>query len=214
MPHLFRGHARIPPPFRGTGPRKVNDFQKGLLVKFTAILAALALTVGLSAPATAAVIGLRVEGGGTQQVYQLSNGNFLGLWGFDNREIANPGKGDVTISAASQIIAGFSGGASRIVAFYNGATPVNPGAKEFDPLDFGFTIADNARLFNSLWIEWKSGTLVYRQPAGGTTSMAARATRDGDPFAITPVPVPAALPLLLAGVGALALVARRRKTAA
>ena len=179
-------------------------------MKFSAILAALALSVGLAAPGHAAVIGLQVEGGGTQQVYALSNGNFLGLWGFDNREAANPGAGAVRISAASDIIGGFSGGASRIVAFYNGSTPVNPGAVEFAPLAFGFTVADNARLFNAIWIEWRGGTLVYRQPSRGTATMAARATRDGDPLAVTPVPVPAALPLLLAGLGGLVLASRRR----
>jgi hypothetical protein len=180
-------------------------------MKLTAILAALALATGLAAPAGASVIALRVEGGGTQQVYRLSNGNFLGLWGFDNRDFANPGKGDVTISAASQIIAGFSGGASRIVGFYNGSTPVNAGKAQFAPLTFSFTVADNTRLFNSLWVEWTSGNLVYRQPTGGTTTMAARKTLEGDP--LTPVPLPAALPLLLAGVGGLALLARRRKAA-
>ena len=178
-------------------------------------IAALAATVVFSAPASAAVIGLQAEGGGgPKPVYQLDNGNFLGLWGFDNRERANPGAGAVTISMASDIISGFAGGASRIVGLYNGATPVNDGASEFDPLTYSFTIADDARLFGSLWIEWTGGTLVFRQPAGSsTTSMAAVATLEGDPLAVTPVPLPTALPLLLAGLGAFGLVARRRKAA-
>jgi hypothetical protein len=177
----------------------------------TLLAAAIAAIAAFASGAQASVIALRVEGGGTQQVYRLSNGNFLGLWGFDNREAANPGKGAVTISAASDIINGFSGGASRIVRVYNGSTAVNPGKAQFTPVTFSFTIADNARLSNALWIEWTSGTLVYRQPAGGTATMAARATLQGDP--LTPVPVPAALPLLLAGLGGLALVARRRQVA-
>lgn len=181
-------------------------------MKLFTLLGALAVTAVLASPGTAAVIGLVVEGGGKQQVYKLDNGNFLGLWGFDNREKANPGAGAVKFSAASDLVDRFAGG-SRILRFYNGKTPVVPGAREFAPLMFGFAIDDNARLFNSVWIEWTSGNLVYRQPNGGTATMSARATLDGDPLAVTPVPVPAALPLLLAGLGALALAARRRKAA-
>lgn len=180
-------------------------------MKLSALLAALVLSLGISAPAGASVIAMTVEGGGIQQVYRLKNGNFLGLWGFDNRENANPGKGAVTISAASDLIAGFSGGAARIVGFYNGATPVNPGKAQFTPVVWGFTIGDNVRHSNALWIEWESGSLVYKQPRRGTSSMSARETLAGDP--LTPVPVPAALPLLLAGLGVLAIAGRRRKTA-
>jgi hypothetical protein len=180
-------------------------------MKPTALLAALVLFAGVAAPASASVIALRVEGGGTQQVYRLDNGNFLGLWGFDNRDFANPGKGAVTISTADDIIAGFAGGAGRILRFYNGSSPVNPGMAEFTPVTFGFTIEDNVRLSNAIWIEWEAGTLVYRQPTRGTATMAASATREGDP--LSPVPVPAALPLLLAGLGGLALIGRRRRTA-
>lgn len=182
-------------------------------------LAALALAAGLAAPAQAAVIGLQVEGGGSRIVYELTNGDRLGLWGFDNRERANPGAGAVTIGSFEELLAGFRG-AGRIRAFYNGPNPVNPGAKEFDPLEFGFTIADNARLSNSLWVRWSGGELTYVQPSKGTTSMGAAATRPGDPLAeraaaeaLTPVPVPAALPLFLAGLGILGLFARLRRTA-
>lgn len=177
----------------------------------TIFAAAALLAASLGTPATAAsIIGLQVEGGGTQQVYALNNGNFLGLWGFDNREAANPGAGAVTISSLEDIVAGFIPSGDNIIAAYNGTNPINPGASEFDPLVYGFTVADDARLFDSLWIEWTGGGLVYQQPSRGTTSMSDRQiTRAGDPFA-TVVPVPAALPLLLAGLGALAFAARRR----
>lgn len=175
-----------------------------------------ALAISLSTPAGAVpvkpVIGLQIEGGGAQQVYRLANGNYLGLWGFDNREGINPGAGAVTVSSAQGLLDGF-GGPSRIKGFYNGATAVNAGASEFDRIVWGFTVADDARLYDSLWIEWTGGNLVFRPPSGGTKTMSATATRAGDPFAVTPVPAPAALPLLLAALGAVGLLARRRKAA-
>jgi len=180
-------------------------------MKITAVAAALAAAVTLAAPAQAAVVGLQAEGGmGPKQVYQLTNGNFLGLWGFDNR---NPNVGAVTISSKNDILSGFRGDTSRIVGFYNGRTVVNPGRSEFDPIVWGFTLADEARLFDSLWIEWTTGALVFRGPVGGTRTMEPNATLPGDPFAVTPVPVPASLPLFLAGLGILGLIARFRRPA-
>lgn len=150
---------------------------------------ALAATAVLSAPASAAVIGLQVEGGGAPRVYQLTNGDFLGLWGFDNREGANPGAGAVTIATFDDLVSGFRGG-NRVVAFYNGTNPVNAGASEFDELVFGFTVADDARLFSSVWVRWTGGNLTYVQPNGrSTTTMSARATLPGDPLAALSPPV-------------------------
>ncbi|RMF12490.1 MAG: PEP-CTERM sorting domain-containing protein [Alphaproteobacteria bacterium] len=172
-------------------------------------VALIAMTLVVSDARAAAIIGLRVEGGGTQQVYALDNGNFLGLWGFDNREGANPGAGSVLITGPGDLIGGFTSGAGNIVAFYNGTNPVNVGASEFDPLVFGFTVADDARLFDSLWIEWTGGNLVYQQPSGGTTTMnSTNITREGDPFR-RDIPAPASL--LLLGVGLAALGLRRRR---
>ena len=57
---------------------------------------AAAAMIGVPAVNASAIIDLQVEGGGDQQVYQLDNGNLLGLWGFDNRQ----GDDDVTFAAA------------------------------------------------------------------------------------------------------------------
>ena len=169
-------------------------------------VAAFSVATGANA---AAIIGLQVEGGGTQQVHALDNGNFLGLWGIDNREGANPGAGSVLINDASDLVGGFTSGAGNIVAFYNGINPINAGADELDPLLFSFTVDDDARLFDSLWIEWTGGNLVYQQPSGGTTTMnSSNVTLDGDPF---PSEIPAPATLLLLGIGLAGLGLRRRK---
>lgn len=175
-----------------------------------AAIAALATALLLAAQTEAATIGLAVEGGGSPQVYQLSNGNFLGLWGLDNRERANPG-GAVTITTQAELLSAMNPGSrNRVVAVYNGTNPVNSHAREFSPLVYDFTVGDEVRLSNALWIEWRGGNLVYRNPGRGGGNMGATATRTGDPFLVT-TPLPGALPLLLAGFAALGLAARRRK---
>lgn len=161
---------------------------------FALLAASMIAACGHTAHA-AAVVGLVVEGGGTQQVHQLNNGNLLGLWGFDNREGANPGAGAVTINSAADITGGFISGAGSIVQYYNGTNPINGGASELDVLAYPFTIADDARLFDSLWVEWTGGSLVYQRPSGGTSTMnGTMITRPGDPF--IPEPTTAALAMI------------------
>jgi hypothetical protein len=180
--------------------------------------AAFAILATFAGPAAASVIGLQVQRiGGQVQVYQLDNGNFLGLWRFNNREAINPGAGAVTINSMDDILDGFIQGRDNIVQFYNGANPVNAGASEFDVLTYAFTIANNARINSSLWIEWtalpNNAPLIYLQPNGNQARMNSRnVTLDGDPISV--IPLPAGLPLLLAGVGAIGLMARRRRLAA
>ena len=169
-----------------------------------AIIAA-ALLIGSSEAQAAAITGLQVEGGGTQQVHALLNGNFLGLWGFDNREGANPGAGAVDITSDADITGGFISGGGNIVAYYNGTNPINLGANEFDPLTYPFTLADNERLFDSVWIEWTGGNLVYQQPSGGTATMnSTNITRPGDPI------IPEPTTMGLAAVASCLLAVRRR----
>lgn len=175
-------------------------------------------------PAAASVIGLQVQRiGGDVQVYQRDNGNFLGLWRFNNREAINPLAGSVTINSMDDILAGFIQGRDNIVQFYNGANAVNAGTSEFDVLTYSFTIADNARIASSLWIEWvalpNNAPLIYRQPNNNLARMNSRnVTLAGDPVpaaavSVSVVPLPAGLPLLLAGLAALGIAAHRRRAA-
>lgn len=161
------------------------------------------LLLALSLPVLADPIGLQLEGGGTQQVYQLGNGNFLSLWGLDNREGANPGAGAVTISS----LADFNFISGTVVGVYNGINPINPGASNFDPLIFGFVIADNDRLYDAVWIEWTGGNLVHQRPSGGTSTASANATLEGDPFR---TPEPASVILLGLGIFGVASLSRKR----
>ena len=158
---------------------------------------------------SASVPNLLVEGGGTAQVFALGNGNFLGLWGFDNRGNEN----ELVIASENDLRDGFTSG--TVVGFYNGSTAVNGGAQEFAPIDYSFTVAADTRLFDSLWVEWTGGFLVYNFEGQTRTMDSGTITRQGDPFAPTGViPLPAAGWLLLGGLAGLGVIARRKRAAA
>ncbi len=100
------------------------------------------------------------------------------------------------------------------MAFYNGRNPVNPGASEFDPVSYGFAVAANTKLFESLWIEWTGGSLqVQTQPDRGSGTIQASATLPGDPF-VSAVPLPGAAVLLMTALGGAGLVRAWRRRAA
>ncbi|SCZ66263.1 PEP-CTERM sorting domain-containing protein [Thiohalomonas denitrificans] len=177
----------------------------------TGTVAALTLASGANA---AAIVDLQVEGGGTQQVYQLSNGNYLGLWGFDARNIAS----DVNITGAADITGGFASGGDTIKEYYNGPNPVNDGAHEFDKLSYDFTVGKGERWFDSLWVEWSGGNLVYQFGDGtrtmstmpSTPTLESRLWADGGGNGVS-VSEPGSLALLVAGFAGLGLLHRRRK---
>lgn len=177
-------------------------------MRIPALIAALVLS---ASGASAATIGLQVvKIDSVPQTFQRENGNLITLWSFDNTTAVGLGTGDVTIAAESEITSRFLFG--TVVALYNGTNPVNAGAAAFDPLTFSFVVPDDTVLPSSLWVEWTGDNLIYLNPdftfAGVTSDFI---TSPGDPVSV--IPVPAAMPLLLLGIGALGLAMRRRKPA-
>lgn len=171
--------------------------------KILIVLGFICSMVGTSAHA--ALIDIQVEGGGIAQVYQLSDGTFLGLMGFDNR---SSGASDVTITSFSDLVSGFSSG--TVLGFFNGTNPINSGAVEFDELVYGFTVTAGSRLFDSLWVQWSGGDLVYSF-GNKTRTMRAAVTRQGDPLAS--VNEPSAIAIAALGLIGMVLTGRRKRKA-
>lgn len=158
-----------------------------------------------TAPANATVVNVTVEGGGTPVVYQLGNGNYLGLLGFDSR----PADADNIVNlapftfGAADITGLITSGASTVKNYYFG--PSWPNALEANTLIDGdlITIDDEARLFDSLWVEWDgSSSLVFKKAFGsGTTTLGNRVTQTGVAPISSAVPEPGTWALLVIGFG-------------
>lgn len=174
---------------------------------FAAAVAVSAIA-SLGVKADAAVFGYVVEGGGTPQVHQLGNGNFLGLVGLDTRNAAQTGG----LVGAADLLSAITSNASAVANFYFGRSSLNGSASEFDLFAGPVDVANNTRFFDALWIEWTGGNLVLSNGRGGTATLGSRnVTLAGDPLA--PIPLPAAAWMLLAGLGGLAAAGRWRKPA-
>lgn len=193
---------------------------------FSSNVFAVALSVaGMFIATSASAIGVNPAGGGGQKwIYDLNNGNRLGLVGVQALSNASVGLADLNgaVNAGTALNWYFADTQTTdygTPASFHGQWTGTPA--EFTPF-FDTTIAvlssgsfagNNGKLFDALWVEWGGGNLTFSNGTGGTNGFGAgdAATLQGDPLA--PVPVPAALPLLLAGLGALVAVKRRRKAA-
>jgi hypothetical protein len=127
------------------------------------------------------------------------------------------GAGNVTWAAgdtfdASAVAATITSGAGNVFGYFNG---FGDGLLDYTgdflaPLGLTTFLADSATdgdLFRGVFFAFND-QVVFRN------SSTFNAVTQGDfPFEVTPVPVPAALPLLLAGLGGLAFFGRRRKAA-
>jgi hypothetical protein len=192
-------------------------FPMDMRIPTLAAAVAISFSAAATTTASAATVVLDVSTvGGLEQTYELASGNFLSLWQIRNTDDVGLGTADITVDNRDQLLAGFTALTTlfpgfpqgTILRLFNGADPVNDGAAEFSAVTFGFTVPQDT--VRSFWIEWSGSSLMWFAPPRFEV-VVGRATIAGDP--VTPIPVPAALPLLLAGLGALGLAARRRKAA-
>jgi len=187
------------------------------LITTTALTAALA--IGLIT-GQAKALDVTAAGGGNQQVYQLGDGNALGLIG-----LYNYGGVGATIAPSDISDALKSGGTIQNLYFgpminYQGQGAWAGNPANFTPFDSPTQVAgDNSgRLFDSVWVEWDGNSnLVWNAPGGGTSTLQNSPTLQGDPLPddVSPqaVPEPVTSTLAMLGLTSLGLTATRRRRA-
>ena len=180
--------------------------------KMLVSMAAIAMSFGA---AQAAVVNVSVEGGGTPVVYQLDNGNLLGLLGFDARgadadNVVNLPNFEFSTADITGLI---TSGGSQVAGYYFGPSfPTTSLQNTAVDSSYVFSVADEARLFDSLWVEWSGDSnLVFGKAfGGGTTTLGNTVTQLGAAPIGGAVPEPGTWALMILGFGLVGSALRRR----